>query len=176
MICTWILKNRVWKIQFDELDFLSISNDFYCLCSLQKSGLKQTKNPVCRTWFFKLDFSKIKCRTIGGVQAKFTAVVENISYSTQVYGNFIYYMTMGSLSWQVSWNLFNKYSTFKFCQLVDDMPRTLNKSFELVLHFSSIFVYKDEAGLYHKVIQKRLDTIKVLSPDVSWVNVLHVMD
>ena len=87
MICTWILKNRVWKIQFDELDFLSISNDFYCLCSLQKSGLKQTKNPVCRTWFFKLDFSKIKCRTIGGVQAKFTAVVENISYSTQVYGN-----------------------------------------------------------------------------------------
>ena len=45
-ICTWFLKNQVWKIKLDELDF-------YCLFSLR------------RTWFFKLDFSKIKYRWIG---------------------------------------------------------------------------------------------------------------
>ena len=26
LLCTWFLKNWVWKIQLDELDFLSISN------------------------------------------------------------------------------------------------------------------------------------------------------
>ena len=57
---TWFLKNQVGKIKFDELDF-------YCLCSLQKSISKlifAVKNLVRRTWFFKLDFSKIKYRWI----------------------------------------------------------------------------------------------------------------
>ena len=29
LICTWFLKNWVWKIQLDELDFLSISNSIF---------------------------------------------------------------------------------------------------------------------------------------------------
>ena len=41
LIYTWILKFLVWKINFDELDFLSSSNlMFYFLCSLQNSSTK----------------------------------------------------------------------------------------------------------------------------------------
>ena len=54
-ICSWFLKNQCYF----ELDF-------YCLCSLQNSSSDSTKNQVHPTWFFKLDFSKIKCRSIGG--------------------------------------------------------------------------------------------------------------
>ena len=32
LICTWFLKNRVWKIKSDELDFLSISNLSFTAC------------------------------------------------------------------------------------------------------------------------------------------------
>ena len=54
-ICTRILKYRVWKIEFDELDFLSISN-------LNFAGYTGSKNLV-QTWqkfqFIKLDFSNL---------------------------------------------------------------------------------------------------------------------
>ena len=57
-ICTRILKYRVWKIEFDELDFLSISNWIFTAWLACKNQFwnwfLQAKNPVCRTWFFKI--------------------------------------------------------------------------------------------------------------------------
>ena len=79
MICTWFLKNQVVKIKFDKWIF-----------SLQKSisklifeGYIGSKNQVWKrlktqfvkldfsnlifpTWFFQLNFSKIKYRSTGG--------------------------------------------------------------------------------------------------------------
>ena len=52
-ICTRILKYRVWKIEFDELDFLSISNS-------NLAGYTGSKNLVQTSQkfqFIKLDFS-----------------------------------------------------------------------------------------------------------------------
>ena len=52
-ICTRILKYRVWKIEFDELDFLSISNS-------NVGGYTGSKNLVQtrqKFQFIKLDFS-----------------------------------------------------------------------------------------------------------------------
>jgi hypothetical protein len=57
-ICIWFLKNRAWKIKLDELDFLSILN-------LNFAGCTGSKNEIRPTWFFKLNFSKIKPRSIG---------------------------------------------------------------------------------------------------------------
>ena len=55
LICTWFLKNRVWKIKLDELDFLSNLN-------LNFAGYTGSKNQVQNS----IDFSKIKCISIGG--------------------------------------------------------------------------------------------------------------
>ena len=50
LICTWIMKNQVGKIKFDELDFLSISNRIFTACVACKSQFwnwfLQVKNPV----------------------------------------------------------------------------------------------------------------------------------
>ena len=43
------LKNQVGRTGF----FVYFNLDFYSLCSLQKSSLKYTKNPVRRTRYFK---------------------------------------------------------------------------------------------------------------------------
>ena len=43
LLCTWFLKNWVWKIKWDELDF-------YCLCSLQNSSSSSWN---LQTRFFK---------------------------------------------------------------------------------------------------------------------------
>ena len=43
------LKNQVGRTWF----FICFKLDFYCLCSLQKSSSKWTKNQVRPTWFFK---------------------------------------------------------------------------------------------------------------------------
>ena len=70
LICTWFLKNQFWKIKFDKLDFQSISNWIFTACVACKNQFQnwflQVKNPVGRTWFFKLDFSDIKYRSTGG--------------------------------------------------------------------------------------------------------------
>ena len=70
LICTWFLKNQFWKIQFDKLDFKSISNWIFTACAACKNPFQnwflQAKNPVCRTWFLQLDFSEIKYRSTGG--------------------------------------------------------------------------------------------------------------
>ena len=52
-ICTRILKYRVWKIEFDELDFLSISNSNFAGYTGSKN-LVQTRQ---KFQFIKLDFS-----------------------------------------------------------------------------------------------------------------------
>ena len=52
-ICTRILKYRVWKIKFDELDFLSISNSNFAGCTGSKN-LDQTRQ---KFQFIKLHFS-----------------------------------------------------------------------------------------------------------------------
>ena len=70
-----ISEKSIWKNQLWPTGFLVYFKlDFYCLCNLQKSILKlilnwflKAKNPVCRTWFLQLDFSKIKYRSTGGV-------------------------------------------------------------------------------------------------------------
>ena len=58
---------EVWKFKLEKL---SLTNWIY---SLQKSISKLifadytgSKNPVCRTWFFQIDFSEIKYRSTGG--------------------------------------------------------------------------------------------------------------
>ena len=48
------LKNQVERSWF-RVDF---ELEFYCLCSLQNSSSKQTKNQVRPTWLFKLDYLK----------------------------------------------------------------------------------------------------------------------
>ena len=89
-----ISEKSIWKNQVRQTGFLVYFKlNFYCLCDLQRvflpGGLTtiaiwewiftacvtcknqfrnwflQVKNPVHRTWFFKLDFSKIKYRWIG---------------------------------------------------------------------------------------------------------------
>ena len=52
-ICNRILKYRVWKIEFDELDFLSISNSNFAGYTGSKN-LVQTRQ---KFQFIKLDFS-----------------------------------------------------------------------------------------------------------------------
>ena len=52
-ICTRILKYRVWKIEFDELDFLSISNSNFAGYTGSKN-LVQTRQ---KFQFIKVDFS-----------------------------------------------------------------------------------------------------------------------
>ena len=52
-ICTRILKYRVWKIEFDELDFLSISNSNFVGYTGSKN-LVQTRQ---KFQFIKLDLS-----------------------------------------------------------------------------------------------------------------------
>ena len=58
--------------------FVYFEIDFYCLCSLQNSSLKSTENQVHPTWFFKLDFSKTKCKSIGGKYQIKTSLQEYI--------------------------------------------------------------------------------------------------
>ena len=68
LICNWFLKNQFGK-KFDELDFQSISNWIFTACVACKNQFwnwfLQAENPVCRTWFLQLDFSKIKYRSTG---------------------------------------------------------------------------------------------------------------
>ena len=85
LICTCFLKSQVWKIKFDELDF-------YCLYSLQKSSSKLTKNLVCQTWFFRLDFSKIKYRSTGGVSIKVRIFWEGHKFLWNLHRRFKYPM------------------------------------------------------------------------------------
>jgi hypothetical protein len=70
LICTWFLKNQFGKIKYDKLDFKSILNLIFTACVACKNQFQnlflQAKNPVFRTWFFQLDFSKFKCRSTGG--------------------------------------------------------------------------------------------------------------
>ena len=65
LICTWFLKNQFGKIKLDELDFLSISN--ILLPAFKIKIRNRQKNQVHPTWFFKLDFLRIKYRSIGGM-------------------------------------------------------------------------------------------------------------
>ena len=59
-----ISEKSTWKNQVQRTGFLVYFElDFYCLCSLLKSI---SKSPVRLTWFFQLDFSKIKYRSTGG--------------------------------------------------------------------------------------------------------------
>ena len=62
LICTWFLKNQVGEIKFDELDFQSVKTNFEIdICRLhrqQKLSSKQTKNPVHRTLFFKVQINR----------------------------------------------------------------------------------------------------------------------
>ena len=86
-ICTWYLKNQVWKIKFEKsslrnqvwkikFEKSSLKNQVWKI-KFEKSSLKNqlqqtefstTKNQfqkwfsnlIFQTWFFKLDFSKIK--------------------------------------------------------------------------------------------------------------------
>ena len=51
------LKNQVSWTRF----LVYFKLDFYCRCCLQKSSSKLAKNPVCRTWFCKLDSWQIEC-------------------------------------------------------------------------------------------------------------------
>ena len=61
-----ISEKSIWKNQVRRNGFLvDFELDFYCLCSLQKSILKLIF-AVCRTWFLRLDFSKITYRSTGG--------------------------------------------------------------------------------------------------------------
>ena len=64
LICAWFLRNQVWKIKLEELDFLSVSNWNFTACVTCKIQVlnKQTIK------FVQLDFSKIKCRSIEGAQ------------------------------------------------------------------------------------------------------------
>ena len=62
------------KSQVRRTWFLSISNLIFTTCSLQKSILKSTKNQVRRIWFFKLDISKIKCRSTGVQSFSFSLI------------------------------------------------------------------------------------------------------
>ena len=63
-ICTVFWKNQVGKMKLHE-----VSNWIFTACVACKNQFGnwflQVKNPVCRTWFFKLDFLKIKYRWIG---------------------------------------------------------------------------------------------------------------
>ena len=52
-ICSRILKYRVWKIKFDELDFLSISNSNFA----GYTGIKNLVQTRQKFQFIKLDFS-----------------------------------------------------------------------------------------------------------------------
>ena len=71
LICTWFLKNQFGKIKLDKLDFYSISNWIFTVfvaCKIQFwACFLQTIIPVCRTWFFQLDFSKFQYRSTGGM-------------------------------------------------------------------------------------------------------------
>jgi hypothetical protein len=55
-----LIEKSSLKINLDELDFLSTSN-------LNFAGYTGSKNQVHPTWFFQLDFLKIKFRAIGGM-------------------------------------------------------------------------------------------------------------
>ena len=66
-IWTWFLKNQFGKIK-------SISNLIFSACVACKhqfwNWFLQAKNPVHRTWFFQLAFSKLKYRETGGMAFK----------------------------------------------------------------------------------------------------------
>ena len=58
LMCTWFLKNRVWKIKLDELDFLSISNLTFTACVACKIRVQNRQKIKFiqldfLTWFFK---------------------------------------------------------------------------------------------------------------------------
>ena len=63
LICTWFLKNWVWKIKLDKLDFWSISN-------LNFSGTQALKIKLVQLDFSNSIFSKIKCRSKGDLADK----------------------------------------------------------------------------------------------------------
>ena len=97
MICTYLIfeksswNNQVWQTGF----LVYFELDFYCLCSLHKSILKlilQVKNPVRRTWFFKLNFSEIKYRSTWGEMnsAQFMHHFNETLRSDQVAINILY--------------------------------------------------------------------------------------
>ena len=55
LICTWILKFLVWKIKFDELDFLSISTWIFAGYTGSKNQVQTRKKIVHQTWNFILE-------------------------------------------------------------------------------------------------------------------------
>ena len=60
LIWTWFLRNQFWRTWV----FVYFKLDFYCLVRLKKRSLKYVdKKSSLSTLFFKLDFSKIKCRS-----------------------------------------------------------------------------------------------------------------
>ena len=63
-----------WKIPLDNIDFLFSFNLIFTACVFCKIQIRnrqkiifiQLENQVHPTWFFKFDFSKIKCGSIAG--------------------------------------------------------------------------------------------------------------
>ena len=66
LICTWFLKNKFEKIQFDEVDFYSISNLIFTACVACKIILRIDFRRL-KIQSIELDFSKFKYRSTGGV-------------------------------------------------------------------------------------------------------------
>ena len=67
--CIQFLKNQVGKSSSNVLEIQSILICIFTACVACKNQFPnwflQVKNPVHPTWFFKLDFSKIKYRWLG---------------------------------------------------------------------------------------------------------------
>ena len=60
LIYTWFKKKSSYKNQVWQTGFLACKNQF-------QNWFLQAKNPVCRTWFLQLDFSKIKYRSTDNI-------------------------------------------------------------------------------------------------------------
>ena len=67
LICTWFLKNQVWKIKLDELDFWSISNLIITSCVVCKIQVRERP--------------KIKYRSLEGLIADFNYFSQNLKLS-----------------------------------------------------------------------------------------------
>ena len=63
LICTWFLKSLVHEIDF----WTWLLKWIFMACVACKNPVRN--RPVRWTWFFKLDFSKIKCRRTGDMPA-----------------------------------------------------------------------------------------------------------
>ena len=59
LICTWFLKNRVWKIKLDKLEFLSISNLISTVWVVVWVASKIQVQNRQKIKFIQLDFSNL---------------------------------------------------------------------------------------------------------------------